>query len=109
THAIGERWNEAIEFGKSKYPEHPVPEGQTREGYVRELCYKGLEERYGDRATIDNQLRERLAYELGVLEKTGFVSDILIVWDFIHFAKGRGIPVGSGRGPAAGSLIASVC
>src|SRR5437762_1596474 len=108
TLAIGERCNVSIEFGKSKYPEYPVPEGQTREGYLRELCYKGLEERYGERAKIDNQLRERLAYELSVLEKTGFVSYILIVWDFIHFAKGRGIPVGPGRGSAAGSLIAYV-
>src|ERR1700730_11945288 len=108
TLAIGERCNVSIEFGKSKYPEYPPPEGQTREGYLRDLCYKGLEERYGGRAKIDNQLRERLAYELGVLEKTGFVSYILIVWDFIHFAKGRGIPVGPGRGSAAGSLIASV-
>src|SRR6184192_2766486 len=108
TLAIGERCNVSIEFGKSKYPEYPVPEGQTREGYLRDLCYKGLEERYGERAKIDNQLRERLAYELGVLEKTGFVSYILIVWDFIHFAKGRGIPVGPGRGSAAGSLIAYV-
>ncbi len=98
TLAIGERCNVSIEFGKSKYPEYPVPEGQTREGYLRELCDKGLEERYGERAKIDNQLRERLAYELGVLEKTGFVSYILIVWDFIHF----------GRGSAAGSLIAYV-
>src|ERR1700730_13305768 len=93
TLVIGERCNVSIEFGKSKYPEYPAPEGQTREGYLRELCYQGLEERYGERAKIDNQLRERLAYELGVLEKTGFVSYILIVWDFIHFAKGRGIPV----------------
>jgi DNA polymerase-3 subunit alpha len=108
TLAIGERCNVSIEFGKSKYPEYPPPEGQTREGYLRDLCYKGLEERYGGRAKIDNQLRERLAYELGVLEKTGFVSYILIVWDFIHFAKGRGIPVGPGRGSAAGSLIAYV-
>src|SRR5438132_4745948 len=108
TLAIGERCNVTIEFGKSKYPEYPVPEGQTREGYLRELCYKGLEERYGERAKIDNQLRERLAYELSVLEKTGFVSYLLIVWDFIHFAKGRGIPVGPGRGSAAGSLIAYV-
>src|SRR5438067_269609 len=108
TLAIGERCNVTIEFGKSKYPEYPVSEGQTREGYLRELCYKGLEERYGERAKIDKQLRERLAYELGVLEKTGFVSYILIVWDFIHFAKGRGIPVGPGRGSAAGSLIAYV-
>ena len=121
TLAIGERCNVSIEFGKSKYPEYPVPAGQTREGYLRDLCYKGLEERYGERAKIDppmvaaatsgatsNQLRERLDYELSVLEKTGFVSYILIVWDFIHFAKGRGIPVGPGRGSAAGSLIAYV-
>jgi DNA polymerase III subunit alpha len=108
TLAIGERCNVKIEFGESKYPEYPVPPGQTREGYLRELCYKGLEERYGERAKVDAQLRERLGYELGVLEKTGFVSYILIVWDFIHFAKGRGIPVGPGRGSAAGSLIAYV-
>jgi DNA polymerase-3 subunit alpha len=108
TLAISERCNVTIEFGKSKYPEYPVPEGQTREAYLRELCYRGLEDRYGERAGIDNELRERLAYELGVLEKTGFVSYILIVWDFIHFAKGRGIPVGPGRGSAAGSLIAYV-
>jgi DNA polymerase III subunit alpha len=108
TLAIGERCNVKIEFGKSKYPEYSVPEGHTREDYLRELCYKGLEERYGERAKTDNALRERLAYELGVLEKTGFVSYILIVWDFIHFAKGRGIPVGPGRGSAAGSLIAYV-
>ena len=51
---------------------------------------------------------ERLQRELEVLEKTGFVSYILIVWDFIHFAKGRGIPVGPGRGSAAGSMVAYV-
>jgi DNA polymerase-3 subunit alpha len=108
TLAIGERCEVTIEFGRSKYPEYSVPAGQTREGYLRDLCYKGLEERYGERAKTDGALRERLAYELGVLEKTGFVSYILIVWDFIHFAKGRGIPVGPGRGSAAGSLIAYV-
>ncbi|HZR79249.1 MAG TPA: DNA polymerase III subunit alpha, partial [Chthoniobacterales bacterium] len=108
TLAIGERCNVKIEFGKSKYPEYPVPEGYTRENYLRELCYKGLEERYAERAKTDPSLRDRLAYELGVLEKTGFVSYILIVWDFIHFAKGRGIPVGPGRGSAAGSLVAYV-
>jgi DNA polymerase-3 subunit alpha len=108
TLAIGERCDVTIEFGRSKYPEYPVPAGQKREAYLRDLCYKGLAERYGERATSDRRLRERLAYELGVLEKTGFVSYILIVWDFIHFAKGRGIPVGPGRGSAAGSLVAYV-
>ncbi|MGH8099771.1 MAG: DNA polymerase III subunit alpha [Chthoniobacterales bacterium] len=112
TLAIGERCHLEIELGKSKYPEYPVPEGTTREAYLRELCAKGLAERYGERASgfgaAGNQLRERLDYELSVLEETGFVSYILIVWDFIHFAKERGIPVGPGRGSAAGSLVAYV-
>src|ERR1700738_295455 len=105
---IGERCDLKIELGKSKYPEYPMPEAKTREGYLRELCHEGLQKRYGERAKIDNQLSERLDYELGVLEKTGFVSYILIVWDFIHFAKERGIPVGPRRGSAAGSMAAYV-
>jgi DNA polymerase-3 subunit alpha len=105
---IGERCHLDLEFGRSKYPEYPVPTGETRENYLRELCYEGLRERYGERAAIDTELRKRLDYELGVLEKTGFVSYLLIVWDFIHFAKKRGIPVGPGRGSAAGSIIAYV-
>src|SRR5881227_308178 len=105
---IAEGCNLEIELGKSKYPEYPVPEGISRETYLRDLCAKGLQQRYGDRATTDSQLQQRLDYELGVLEKTGFISYILIVWDFIHFAKERGIPVGPGRGSAAGSLVAYV-
>src|SRR5438270_1995036 len=105
---IGERCRVDLEFGHSKYPEYPVPAGKTREGYLRELCYQGLCERYGERATTDAELLKRLDYELGVLEKTGFVSYPLIVWDFIHFAKERGIPVGPGRGSAAGSMVAYV-
>src|SRR5881409_3264756 len=105
---IGERCRVDLEFGRSKYPEYPVPAGKTREGYLRELCYQGLRERYGERATTDAELLKRLDYELGVLEQTGFVSYLLIVWDFIHFAKERGIPVGPGRGSAAGSMVAYV-
>src|SRR5216110_1398459 len=105
---IGERCHLDLEFGRSKYPEYPVPAGKTREGYLRELCYEGLRERYGERAASDAELIKRLDYELDVLEKTGFVSYLLIVWDFIHFAKERGIPVGPGRGSAAGSIIAYV-
>ena len=105
---IGERCHVDLEFGRSKYPEYPVPAGKTRQGYLRELCYKGLRERYGERAASDTELLKRLDYELGVLEKTGFVSYLLIVWDFIHFAKGKGIPVGPGRGSAAGSMVAYV-
>ncbi|PYI96435.1 MAG: DNA polymerase III subunit alpha, partial [Verrucomicrobia bacterium] len=105
---IGERCHLDLEFGRSKYPEYPVPAGKTRESYLRELCYSGLRQRYGERAASDAELLRRLDYELGVLEKTGFVSYLLIVWDFIHFAKERGIPVGPGRGSAAGSMVAYV-
>ena len=108
TLAIAERCNLEIELGKSKYPEYPLSNGVSREAYLRDLCAKGLQQRYGDRVKTDSQVQERLDYELGVLEKTGFVSYILIVWDFIHFAKERGIPVGPGRGSAAGSLVAYV-
>ena len=108
TLAIGERCGLDLEFGRSKYPEYPVPAGKTREGYLRELCFQGLSTRYGERATSDPELKRRLEYELGVLEKTGFVSYLLIVWDFIHFAKEKGIPVGPGRGSAAGSIVAYV-
>ena len=105
---IGERCHLDLEFGRSKYPEYPVPAGTTREGYLRELCQQGLRARYGERATSDPELTRRLEYELGVLEATGFVSYLLIVWDFIHFAKEKGIPVGPGRGSAAGSIVTFV-
>jgi len=105
---IGERCHVDLEFGRSKYPEYPAPAGKTRESYLRELCYHGLRERYGERAATDSDFVKRLDYELGVLEKTGFVSYLLIVWDFIHFAKEKGIPVGPGRGSAAGSMVAYV-
>lgn len=103
---IAERIEMKMEFGASKYPAYEPPSGKTREGYLRELCAAGLRERYGERAEADAELNQRLEYELSVIEKTGFVSYFLIVWDFIHYAKKRGIPVGPGRGSAAGSLIA---
>jgi DNA polymerase III subunit alpha len=102
---IGERCHLDLEFGHSKYPEYPAPPGKAREEYLRELCYEGLRRRYGERAASDPELARRLDYELGVFEKTGFVSYLLIVWDFIHFAKEKGIPVGPGRGSAAGSMV----
>lgn len=105
---IAARCDLELEFGKSKYPEYPVPEGTTREQLLRELCANGLRARYGERAATDAELNQRLDYEIGVLEGTGFVDYFLIVWDFIHFAKQRGIPVGPGRGSAAGSLVAYV-
>ena len=75
--------------------------------YLSELCEQGLLERYGaTRIATDPSLRERLEYELGVITKMGFSSYFLIVWDFIKYARDRGIPVGPGRGSAVGSLVA---
>jgi DNA polymerase III subunit alpha len=105
---IAEACDLKLDFGVSKYPDYTPPEGKTREGYLHELCQNGLRERYGERAGTDQELRQRLGYELSVLEKAGFVSYFLIVWDFIHYAKQHGIPVGPGRGSAAGSLAAYV-
>ncbi|MGA8660149.1 MAG: DNA polymerase III subunit alpha [Chthoniobacterales bacterium] len=105
---IAESCNLKLDFNVSKYPGYEPPPGKTGEVYLRELCYDGLRRRYGDRAESDEELRNRLDYELSVLEKTGFTSYFLIVWDFIHYAKQHGIPVGPGRGSAAGSLAAYV-
>jgi DNA polymerase-3 subunit alpha len=77
--------------------------------YLRYLCRDGLNVRYGlERATTDTALRERLDYELGVIESMGFASYFLIVWDFIKYARDRDIPVGPGRGSAVGSLVSYV-
>jgi len=105
---IAERCNLEFEFGQPKYPDYPPPEGKERGEYLRELCFKGLAERYGERAEADEELLKRLEYELSVIEKTGFISYFLIVWDFMNYARSKGIPVGPGRGSAAGSIIAYV-
>ena len=105
---IAERCHFEMEFGVAKYPAFEPPPGLTREAYLRKLCRDGLVKRFGERADTDPELNTRLEYELGVIEKTGFVSYFLIVWDFINYAKEKGIPVGPGRGSAAGSLIAYV-
>ncbi len=77
----------------------------SAEDYLRLVCERGLIERYGERATSDPALRERLEYELGVINTMGFASYFLIVWDFIKYARDRDIPVGPGRGSAVGSIV----
>ena len=104
---IAEKCDLKIELGVNKFPAYTVPEGETREGYLRRLCDEGMLKRFPDRY-LDPELRKRLDFELDVLSKTGFTSYFLIVWDFIDYAKRHGIPVGPGRGSAAGSLIAYV-
>ncbi len=91
----------------AKYPRFGSPDGTPREEYFRRICHEGLVARYGaERATGDQSLRARLDYEISVLEKMQYLSYFLIVWDFIRWAKEQGIPVGPGRGSAAGSLAA---
>jgi len=91
----------------AKYPQFGSPDGSPREDYFRRMCEEGLVARYGsERAAHDEALRARLDYEISVLEKMQYLSYFLIVWDFIKWAKDQGIPVGPGRGSAAGSLAA---
>ena len=105
---IAEKCDLKLDFTTSKYPAYHPPVGKTREEYLRELCHSGLRARYGERAGEDTSLMARMQYELSVLEKAGFVSYFLIVWDFINYARTKGIPVGPGRGSAAGSLVAYI-
>ena len=102
TQKIADRCEVEIEFGNTKLPHFEVPKGYTSETYLRELCYRGLKERYPNH---DKELEDKLEYELSVIKNMGYVDYFLIVWDFIHFAKEHDIMVGPGRGSAAGSLV----
>ena len=102
THKIAKRCHVEIEFGVTKLPRFDVPSPYTSWEYLNKLCYEGLDERYGDRA---EELKPRLKYELDTIQKMGYVDYFLIVWDFIRYAKDHGIPVGPGRGSAAGSIV----
>ncbi len=113
---------------KSKYPVYLPPKDQTEEQYIREICYEGLKKRYGIDTKLDVQLpselrlpknargeqstreelMKRLEYEIEIMGKMQYLSYFLIVWDFISWAKSNGIPVGPGRGSAAGSMVAYV-
>ena len=90
-----------------RYPQYPMPGGGDRNEYLRRLTMEGLERRYGrDRALNDEVLHHRMEVELALLKEKNFTSYFLIVWDFINWAREHDIPVGPGRGSAAGSLVA---
>jgi DNA polymerase III subunit alpha len=103
TMRVAEMCNLEIELGNIKLPLYEVPSGYTPETLLRELCEKGLIERYGKNITREH--RERMEFELSVVEKTGYASYFLIVQDFVNWAKNQGIVVGPGRGSAAGSIV----
>ena len=102
TQKIADRCNVEIEFGTYKLPHYDIPEGYTSFEYLRELCYRGLDERYPGNG---DELKERLEYELDTINSMGFVDYFLIVWDFINYAKTHDVAVGPGRGSAAGSIV----
>ena len=120
---IAEKCNFNYRFHESKLPKFPLPEGVDAFEYLREVCYKGLIERYSVFANLEGfddieikklcdeneeakHLCERLDYELRIIKQMGYVDYFLIVWDFIRFANENGIPTGPGRGSAAGAIVA---
>ncbi len=109
TQRIADRCHVEIEFGVTKLPKFDVPEGYNSWTYLNKVCYDGLKERYGDEnapaGETGQTLKERLDYELNVIQTMGYVDYFLIVWDFINYAKQNGIMVGPGRGSAAGSIV----
>ncbi len=102
TAKIAKRCQVEIEFGVTKLPRFDVPEGYTAWEYLNRLCMEGLERLYPEHG---QDLTDQLNYELGIIQKMGYVDYFLIVWDFIRFARENGIAVGPGRGSAAGSLV----
>jgi len=103
TGEIANRCNVKIPLGQNLIPAFQCPPGLTAAEYLRELCIEGCKKRYGD--PLSEKIRRQLDYELGVINKTGFPTYFLIVWDFINWAKNQGIAVGPGRGSAAGAIV----
>lgn len=104
TKKIAEMCNVELEFGHLHLPYFAIPEGFTNSSYLKKLVFDGLEKRFANDERLQ-EAKERCEYELSVIEKMGYVDYFLIVWDFIRFAKSQDIPVGPGRGSAAGSII----
>jgi DNA polymerase-3 subunit alpha len=102
TAAIAKRCNVDFDFETRHLPKFDVPGGRDAFEYLSELCSKGLEKRYDP---VTPELKERLEYELSVIRKMGFTDYFLIVSDFITYAREHDVPVGPGRGSAAGSIV----
>lgn len=102
TREVAEKCNFDFDFNSQHLPEFEVPEGETKERYLKKLCNEGLAKKYSQ---VTNELRERLEFELETIHNMGYDEYFLIVHDFINYAKTKGIPVGPGRGSAAGSLV----
>lgn len=99
---IAQRCNLELDFSQMHLPKYVPPENKDKEEFLLELCEKGMSDK---EFKHNSEIRKRLDHELKIIKDMGFISYFLIVWDFIHYAKSRGIPVGPGRGSAAGSLV----
>ncbi|MFH0839481.1 MAG: DNA polymerase III subunit alpha [Candidatus Omnitrophota bacterium] len=99
---VAEKCNLELDFKKTHLPHYKVPAGKKREEYLRELVWEGITKRY---LTITDEIKTRIEHELNIIEKAGYTSYFLIAWDFVHYAKEKSIPVGPGRGSAAGSIV----
>lgn len=117
TRLIAERCQLELTLGRAKLPQFaPIPDSHTSASYLKMLCEDGMRQRYGSNGDSgsansseqNEQIQQRLNYELSVIERMGYSDYFLIVWDFIRFAKENGIAVGPGRGSSAGSLVAYV-
>ncbi|PIZ98715.1 MAG: DNA polymerase III subunit alpha, partial [Candidatus Komeilibacteria bacterium CG_4_10_14_0_2_um_filter_37_10] len=100
---IAEMCNVELDFKTTHLPFYELPTSITAEDYLKDLCLRGLEKKYGE--NITTEIQDRLDYELSIINKTGFASYFLIVQDFINWAKNNGVVVGPGRGSAAGSIV----
>ena len=100
---IADRCNVKLEFGHLLLPEFPVPDGFDAVSYLRHLCEEALPERY---EVVDETVRKRREFELDIINTMGYACYFLIVWDFINYCRSHDIPVGPGRGSAAGSIVA---
>ncbi|MGE5494572.1 MAG: DNA polymerase III subunit alpha [Burkholderiales bacterium] len=105
TKAIADKCGVTMDFKSIHLPVFKVPENISNKEYLRKICFEGLKNRYEN---VTDELKQRLEFELGIIDSMGFTDYFLIVWDFIKFARDRGISVGPGRGSAAGSLAAYV-
>ncbi|WP_324715581.1 DNA polymerase III subunit alpha [Carboxydochorda subterranea] len=99
---VAERCNVELKLGRPELPAFETPHGESADEYLRQLAYEGARRRFGE---MDDEVRQRLDYELGIIQQTGFAGYFLIVQDFVNYARRSGIPVGPGRGSAAGSLV----
>ncbi len=102
TQKIADRCNVDIEFHNLHLPHFDIPEGYTKESYLRRLVEDGIQQRY---KRVDEEIKSRVEYELDTIIKMGYTDYFLIVWDFIRYAKSKNIMVGPGRGSAAGSIV----